>query len=179
VERAFNTNDAPVDIAAKMGRPRTMRGDNLTENINKLIHKGLPDEAAQRAEVERVIGADGLENLYRVGDLLRTPEAAYETKQVAHNIGMYLVHRGGAGATAGALTGLAMGGPAGAFAGGLTGAGTEAATRYVLRQMAINPTVAKNIQFILRSGARPEYYGPLVAQIIQGVSDNKPAKVKP
>jgi hypothetical protein len=68
VEGSFNRS-APADIAAKLGQERTIDGNKLTDNINRLISKGKPEEANARAAVEQVIGKDGLENYYRMGDL--------------------------------------------------------------------------------------------------------------
>jgi hypothetical protein len=68
VEGSFNRS-APADIAEKLGQSRTIDGDKLTDNINRLIGKGTPEEANTRAAIEQVIGKDGLENYYRMGDL--------------------------------------------------------------------------------------------------------------
>jgi hypothetical protein len=178
VERAFNRNDASKDQAARIGRARTLRGDNLTENLNKLT-----DTPEKKANVLRVIGEDGLNNLYDLGEMLRTPESAEGVNNVAKNVGMYLAHRGGIGATAGAGIGLATAGPGGAFAGGLAGAAADAGTRYVLRKIATEPKIAKMVKFAAEAGARPQNYGPLIAAMIagteQGMADTKPAAEKP
>jgi hypothetical protein len=145
---------APQNIADSLGTNRLIRGNSLTTRLNKLL------QSTPQADVERVIGRDGLENLYRVGDLLSKPETAIPTQNVAKEIARELVKRVGRGAFIGGLLGHVVGH---SYEGALLGAGAEDATRYVLRQAAINPRVGVMVDRAVRHQVSPRIFAPLIA----------------
>jgi hypothetical protein len=160
VEGAFR--GAPKDISDTLGTNRIIRGNSLETRLNRLLKStGTPGEQANaRASVTRVIGQDGLENLYRVSDLLSKPDTAAETTNVARAIGMHLFQRTTRGAVIGGVLGHIIGHP---FEGALAGAAVEDATRYVLRQAAIDPRVGMLVDRAVRHQVNPKIFAPLIA----------------
>jgi hypothetical protein len=160
IEGSFNRS-APADIAAKMGQPRTVAGNKLTDNLNRLIHKGAPDEDARRLQIEGIIGKDGLENMYRVGDLLRKPETAAPTDDYVRGITKYLMKRAVyAGATH--LAGLPWWAAAGA-------AGTEDAAKWVMRQVATHEAPGRLLDYAVRNKVADNIAIPLIAASLGAV----------
>lgn len=152
VEGAFK--GAPQSIADTIGTRRLLRGDNLTSRLNALLKK------TPQANIERVIGADGLQNLYRVANLLSKPETAIATQNVAKETARELVRRVGRGALIGGMLGHIVGH---AELGAVAGASSEDAARYILRQAAINPRVGVLVDRAVRHQVNPKIFAPLIA----------------
>lgn len=152
VEGAFK--GAPKDIADTLGTNRILRGNSLETRLNRLVAK------TPRADIERVIGKDGLENLYRVSDLLSKPETASQTRNAAVEVARELTRRVGKGALIGGVIGHLFGQTT---AGAVTGAALEDSARYIMRQAAINPRVGVLIDRAVRNQVNPKIFAPLIA----------------
>jgi hypothetical protein len=148
---------APQDIADTLGKNRLIRGNSLETRLNRMLVK------TPRADVERVIGYDGLQNLYRVSDLLSKPETALPTRNVAAEIAREMTRRVGKGALVGGVVGHIFGQTA---VGALTGAALEDGTRFILRQAAINPRVGMLVDRAVRHQVNPRIFAPLIASAI-------------
>jgi hypothetical protein len=154
VEGAFN--GVKEDVAQRTGIPRTLKGGQLTKRLGDLLEKQKPD-------VERVIGKEGVDNLYKVADLLTNkPRQFHEATQ---NIARYMAHRFGAGAVAGGAIGHFVPG-VGTGTGALVGAGAQDALRHVMHSAATNPRVAGLITNAIKAGSTAKVYGPLIANAI-------------
>jgi hypothetical protein len=147
---------APQDIADSLGTKRIIRGDTLQARLNKLVTK----TPTARANIERVIGKDGLENLYRVSDLLSKPETVSKTQNAAKEIARELTRRVGKGALIGGAVGSLI---RRTGAGALAGAALEDGGRFVLRQAAINPRVGTMVDYAVRHQVNPKIFAPLIA----------------
>ena len=118
-----------------------------------------------RGPLERVVGKDNLDTLFRVAELNRTGAARAKfgvaIKPVVN--GLMSLHVGpiAAGVFLGHMAGMPyeVGGPA--------GWATAAATKRVMDAVLTNPKVAQNLIFAIDSGANPEHYGPMLATMIQ------------
>jgi hypothetical protein len=161
VEGSFK--GAPKGISDSLGTNRILRGNTLESRLNRLLQK------TPQADIERVIGKDGLENLYRVSNLLKTPETAVKTTSAARAIGLHILQRTSKGAVAGGMLGAIVGHP---WAGAAIGAGAEDATRFVMRQAAINPRVGMMLDRAVRHNVNPKIFAPLVAAAIQQNQDH-------
>jgi hypothetical protein len=163
VEGAFK--GAPKDIADKIGTNRILRGDNLTSRLNTLLKKTPP------ADIERVIGQDGLHNLYRVGELLSKPATAVATQNVAKETARELFRRVSRGALVGGLVGHIVGH---AELGAVAGASAEDATRWVLRQAAINPRIGTLVDRAVRHQVSPKIFAPLISAALTNDPQEEP-----
>jgi hypothetical protein len=129
-----------------------------------------------RVPLERVVGKDNLDTLFRVAELNRTGTARAKfgvaIKPVVN--GLMSLHVGpiAAGAYLGHMAGMPY------EVGGAAGWATAAATRRVMDAVLTNPKVAQNLIFAIDSGANPDHYGPMLATMIQqqgtGVRGHKP-----
>lgn len=135
VDGAFD--GIPESVAKRTGITRGFSGDDLQNNLGSMLKK-IPQK-----EVERVIGSDGLDNLYRVARLTSTPERAAKFGELA-----------------GAIAKAA--GPHGIF-----GMASDAAKRAVLHQAAINPKIAKNMEYVLSSNVSSRIGAGLIAHMIK------------
>lgn len=167
VEGAFR--GAPKDIADTLGTNRILRGNSLETRLNRMLQK------TPQADIERVIGKDGLENLYRVSHLLSKPETAVGTQNAIKQIAKHLT-RAGRGAAIGGLLGHIVGVP---IEGALAGAGAEDAVRYVFRQAAINPRIGILIDRAVRHNVDPKIFAPLIAASIEHGQDETQEEGKP
>jgi len=159
VEGSFN--NVPQDVAQRTGINRNLRGDALRNKLGKLL-------AQNDADVRRVIGTQGIDNLYKLADLTKKPETAAQTRSVLYEVGRYMHHVGGRGAFAGAAVGALGGHP---IEGGIIGAGAEGVVNKVLNMAATNPRVGKMIVDAVNVGASPKVYAPLIAAEIRKNSD--------
>lgn len=174
-EGAFN--GLSEEAAAKPGTgTRALKGTMLQKRLGTMLAK-IP-----AADVERVIGPDGLDNLHRAANLVSTPELRKATqnlaeqiaaqfpkpaKPAAEGVGTQLAkHVGQAALVAGAahLAGvnptLAVGGVEGA--------------RMVLRQMVTNPQVGKMMDYAVRNGVESKKAAGLIANLVsQGMDSNR------
>ena len=140
------------------GLPRIMTG--RTKALEAWLSAG-----SNRADAERLIGAEGVTNLKRITLLLSNQNSARAATNVAKQTFMAgMRHAGHFGALAGGATVHALGGEWGT--GAVAGAGLEMGVRYVLRQAATNPNVGKLLDYAARNNLSPQHYAPLIARAI-------------
>jgi len=142
------------------GLPRIMTG--RTKALEAFLSKG-----DNRANVERLIGAEGVTNLKRITLLLSNASTARAASNVARETMLEMgrhVGRGGMGAMAGAAIAHMAGGDV--WTGAVTGAAAADGMRYVLRQAATNPNVGKLLDYAARNHLSPQHYAPLIARAI-------------
>lgn len=150
VEKAFS---APEKVASSSKLvTRTLDGNKLIGNLNQMVNKIAPED------LTRVLGPDGLNNLYELGQITAKPEAAAALSSVIQQVAGKLT-KGGVGATVGG----AVAGPKGAAFGAAAGAGKDA----VLRAIATNPRVADLTIKALKFGTPAKVYGPLIASEVE------------
>jgi len=158
VESAANVNEA---YASQVAGGRVLSGAKLQNNLNKVIAK------YGRPRIESVIGEDGMQNMTRMADLLRSPAGSNMrqiTQNIYHGIVTNVLHAK-VGATVGGIGGYIAGhalghGIMGAEGGALVGAKAE---RWVLQQAATNPRVGQLLDYAARNAVNPKIYTPLIA----------------
>lgn len=142
------------------GLPRIMTG--RTKALEAWLGSGT-----NRADAERLIGAEGVTNLKRITLLLSNASTARAASGVARETMLEMgrhVGRGGMGAMAGAAVAHVAG--ADPWTGAVTGAALADGMRYVMRQAATNPNVGKLLDFAARNHLSPQHYAPLIARAI-------------
>lgn len=179
-ESAFN--GISEEMAAEPGasarrlKAGTKEGGSLQLNIGRAL-----SSPAKAKEVYRVIGKDGVANLYRASHLVSNPEMAKATAALAEQIAQQFpkpvesnLHRvagGAVGASIGAGVGEAVGGHVGASAGAAMGAAAGAAlsdgARNVMRKMVMSPRVGQLMDFAVRNNVSPKIAAAAVAAEIQ------------
>jgi hypothetical protein len=82
VEGSFN--GVTEDAAARTGVNRGIRGGSLQQRLGGLLKKQGGDD------IERVIGKEGIDNLYRISELTSTPQRAAQFGDVARNVAKYI-----------------------------------------------------------------------------------------
>jgi hypothetical protein len=78
VERSIS--GAPESIAQRAGTGREVIGKQLNKRLNKVL------ENIPREDVEKAIGQEGLDNLYRMADMTSTPAKTTATAEAASNV---------------------------------------------------------------------------------------------
>lgn len=141
---------------------RGFNGGQLMTNLSRL------QQQMGTGRLTRLIGERNLNTLFQVAELNRTQSQRAQFGQAISTVAKFLsqshVTAAGLGATVGwKTTHTWEGAAAGAAIGGATGAASSA----VMRSILTNPKVAENLIFALQSGARPERYGPFIAELIQ------------
>lgn len=168
VEGSFN--GVTEDAAARTGVNRGIRGGSLQQRLGGLLKKqGV-------ADIERVIGKEGIDNLYRISELTSTPQRAAQFGDVARNVAKFLGRKSVAttlGAAAGHYTGI------GAYSGAAVGAGLDEAARAVMHKAAINPRVGKMVENAIKVGASPRVYSALIAQAMREIQEKQKANPEP
>jgi hypothetical protein len=156
VEKAFS---APEDVASKSNLvKRTLDGNKLISNLNQMVDK-IPAE-----DLQRVLGDDGVQNLYELGQITSKAENAAKMGNIVDQVSSKLF-KSGMGATAG----HAVAGPAGAA----VGAGADVLKDMVIRQIATKPRVADLTIRALKAGTPAKVYGPLIANEIAKGEQNQ------
>jgi hypothetical protein len=159
VESTFDTD---AGFSQRSGTYRGFNGNQLRQNLNRLTQKiGEP-------ELNRVIGRDNMDNLRKVAELTRTNADRARFGAAVQKVGGWLARESaaaGVGAMAGHLTGL------GGFGGAVGGEAAYMAARKVMQMVATNPRVGQQLTFAVESGARPEYYAPLIGKMIRDAED--------
>lgn len=160
-------NGVPQEVAQQTGIKRTMKGGEPTfKRLQKLLDSRGDD-------VKRVIGQEGINNLYRVADLLKTPEDAANTNQLLKAVGAVMRRHGvGVGAMVGGAIGHGVGGVVGhafgGYEGALAGAGAEAVYRKIINRVATDPKVAQRVQYAVKNHVSNRVAAPIVATMILG-----------
>lgn len=144
--------------SVRSGTYLAIKGDSLAQGL-----KGVERQVG-RQRLQQAIGKDRLDNLYRLaqltGDSTYNPKINTAVKHVAQAFSVPL-----SGATVGGALAHGAGVPWEIGAG--AGAVTAAALKRVTSALLTNPKVAQNIIFAIDAGARPEVYGPFIAQLIR------------
>lgn len=179
-ESAFN--GISEEMAAEPGasarrlKAGTKEGGSLQLNIGRAL-----SSPAKAKEVYRVIGKDGVANLYRASHLVSNPEMAKATVALAEQVAQQFpapaeskLHRvvgGAVGASLGVAVGDAVGGHAGAAAGaalgGTAGGALSGGARDVMRKMVMSPRVGQLMDFAVRNNVSPRIAAAAVAAEIQ------------
>lgn len=161
IESTFSGNSS---ASARSWEYRGFDGNALMSNMNK-----VEQSLGGRGALNRLIGEENANTLYRVAELNRTQ--AQRTRfgsaltEVAKNLGPLLGHvsLGGIGATYGWRTTHT---PEGAALGFAAGAGVGQATKIVANAVLTNPKLAKQLIYAMDYGD-PKNYGPFLASVIQ------------
>jgi hypothetical protein len=179
------SNGINRDAAARLANS----GDTFDQGIARKLKGGtsanrrLQSLLGKRGDdVEDLIGKEGVDNLYRINDLLRTPEKAAGFAKLLQGIGMVMRRYGtGVGAMAGAGIGHGVGAVFGhavtPYGGMLAGAATEAAIRRALNHIATNPEIAQRIFYAVDNNVSPRVAAPIIAtMMLGGVKKDQPSQ---
>lgn len=159
VHRAVeSTFDTDAGFSQRSGTYRGFNGNQLRQNLNRLTQKiGDP-------ELNRVVGRDNMDNLRKIAELTRTnadrAKFGAAVQQVAHWFARDSA-AAGIGAAAGHFAGI------GGVGGAVAGEAAYMAARKVMQVVATNPRVGQQLTFAVESGARPEYFAPLIGKMIR------------
>lgn len=189
-EGAFN--GISEEMAAQPGTgPRLLRGgDSQAGSLQKRIGSLLknPKDAA---DVKRVIGDEGVANLYRASHLVSTPELRAQTQQIAEAVAKEFpapakphpvaqaLKDSVIGAGTGAVLNYATGGHLPAGMSEAAGAGLANGTRFVLRKMVMSPAVGKAMEYAVRNKVTPQLAGAMVAAIIRKEQPEQEEQAQP
>lgn len=164
------------------GVPGASRVSQEQRGLNgKILLTGLRQAVNKygRSYVAEAIGGEQrLEALQELGQQTQTLAQRQKLNEAVQNIIAPPTHLPfnhyaamSMGAAAGHFTGV------GSLAGAGIGAGIALTYPQVIRAIQANPTIARNVLFAIRSGARPAVYGPMIAKLIQDSNqggDNQP-----
>lgn len=162
IESSFDTSIGTSDRANAY---RGFNGNRLRGALKQLTMK------YGERPLGRVIGGDQLDNLTRLADITRTQADRAKFGAGVNHIAQWMTRN--EGKVAGAVG--AAGGYVGHFVGGVEGAGVGAAAaeaayvagRRVMRAIATDPRVGKNLTFAIQAGARPQNYAPLIGAMVR------------
>ncbi len=165
LERSYNGVDQ--DVADATGIDRTLKGGTkLNKSLQNLLNKRGDD-------VRRVIGQDGVNNLYRISDLLTNPKTGPQTKGLFQGVGALMRHHNihlGPGGIIGGVAGGALshvtGGAVNSLSGGLAGVAAESAIRRALASAAANPAIAERLAYAAQNNVSHRIAAPLLASMM-------------
>jgi hypothetical protein len=162
-------NGISPQVAADTGISRTMKGGTPAyKRFSKLL-------ADRGDDVRNLIGQGGVNNLYNVADLLKTPEKAQELGGLVSQISGAARRHGTSiamltGAFGAHAIGSALGDSSGGIglygAGALSGAVAEAGYRKVMHTIATNPEVAQRVVYALKNRVSSRVSAPLIASML-------------
>lgn len=133
VEKAFS---APEDVAnASKTVSRDLSGSKLNAGLNQMLDK------VPRADLTRVLGPDGVKNLYEIAELTKTPENLAKMQSQVNQL-----------ASDGAVSKLVK--------------SPMEARNLVARYLATSPRVSGMMMNALKFGTPAKIYGPLIANEI-------------
>jgi hypothetical protein len=138
-----------------LNRVMTGRAKSLENYLNK---------GTNRAQIEQMIGKEGVENLKDLTLLLSKANTARSTVDVLKNVFNQMHGYTGMGAYFGGQIAELFGIPH--PVGALGGAVSIEGTRWVLRNAATSPQIGRAISYAARNGIRPQVYAPLIARMI-------------
>lgn len=159
-----NLDGVPGNSKASSAQ-RGVNGKGLLRDLTSTVNrKGRP-------YVESVLGVGRLDNLEDIANANNTAAKKVAFGQAVRNVSRNLAH----GAIAGSVAGEIAGNRA---AGAAVGTGLVAASYIpdVLRAIAADPRIGQQLTFAIKSGARPENYGPLIANMIQAAQQKSQAE---
>jgi hypothetical protein len=155
VESTFDTD---AGFSQRSGTYRGFNGNMLRQRLNRLT------QTIGEPELNRVVGRDNMDNLRKVAELTRTNADRAKFGAAVQKVGGWLAREStaaGAGALVGHFTGL------GGLGGAVGGEAAYMAARKVMQAVATNPKVGQQLTFAVESGARPEYFAPIIGQMIR------------
>jgi hypothetical protein len=172
IEKSFR--GPPEDVSARYPNELTTRlqgGEQLNRGIKRVMQ-------SRGNTVTRLIGQNGVDNLYRVSGLLDHGESADDTKSLLGNIGMVARRhmRGLAGLTATAGIGSVahlLGVP---HAVGIATAATaaEGANLWALHSVATNPEAAQRVAYAVKNKISSRIAAPLITSMLLQGQKNQP-----
>jgi hypothetical protein len=144
---------------SEQGLTRVMTG--RTKALEAYLAKGT-----NRAQLEGLIGTDGVTNLKQLTQLLSKPSTTRAVAGVLRNsfASMGGTLRVGAGGSAGAMVAHMLGLPW--YEGVAAGAFATEGMRAILRDAMVNPRIGTLVDFAARNGVDPKIYAPLIARAI-------------
>lgn len=160
IEGAYNGVSREMEQATGVPRRITKL---TTERLGKLTQQMSP------ADLQRVLGSDGLQNLYRVAGLLKSPDTAAPANEIMQAIRRHVFHLTGIGPVLGATIGHATG--AGFIPGSIMGGIVEGGTRKVLHRMVTTPGAGKLLDYAARNGVTAARAGGLIAASLNGAAN--------
>lgn len=155
VDGSFSGN---TSSSARSWEYRGFNGQQLMGRLNKVTQR------LGRPAVERVMGRENLDTLYRVAQLNQTNAGRAKFGQAVGGVTKDLLMRHASALSLGGLAAHAIGIPW--EMGALSGEALYTATKKVMQIISTNPKIAQNIIFALDSGAKPENYIPLISHMI-------------
>ena len=155
VDGSFSGN---ASASARSWEQRGFDGNRLMANLSKL------QTTMGRGRLERVIGRDNLDTLFQVAELNRTNAQRARFGAAIKPIGDALMHMHVGPIAAGGYVGHLAGLPW--EVGAAAGWGASEVSKRVMNAVLSNPQIAKNVIFAIDSGAKPENYGPFIANLI-------------
>jgi len=150
------------------GFTRVMTGN--TRAFERYLSKGT-----NRAQIEELIGSEGIRNLKQLTQLLSKANTARATNEVIKNTFLELGRHARVGGVGGAVGGAVahyMGVPW--YEGMMAGAGVAEGMRAVLRDAATNPRIGNMVDWAARNGLDPRHYAPLIARTIAEPMQEQP-----
>lgn len=153
INNAANVNDA---YASQVSGGRILSGTKLQNGLQGMIRKYGVDR------LESVVGKDGMENMTRMADLLKSQPQS-KIRNLSANIYHNLAN-GKVGAAIGVGLGYHLGGYEGAAAGAAAGTGAE---RMILRYIASSPRAGQLFDYAVRNNVTPKVAAGLVAAEIE------------
>jgi hypothetical protein len=132
------------------------------KSLENYLNKGT-----NRAQIEQLIGKEGVENLKDLSLLLSKADTARTTTGVLKNVVLQLRGHATSGGMIGGLLAhmLGLDWETGAAV-GVAGALATDGARWVLRDATTNPRIGRTISYAARNGIRPQVYAPLIARMI-------------
>lgn len=160
VDGSFSGN---ASASARSWEQRGFDGNRLMASLSKL------QTSMGRTRLDRVIGRENVDTLFQVAELNRTNAQRARFGAAIKPVVDTLMHMHVGPIAAGGYLGHLVGIPW--EAGAAAGWGASAASKMVMNKILTNPQIAKNVVFAIDSGAKPENYGPFIANLIsQSVS---------
>lgn len=144
--------------SARSWEYRGFNGQLMMGRLNRVVNR------LGRPAVERVIGRENLDSLYRVAQLNMTNAGRARFGQAVGGITKDLLLRHGSVLSLGGMIGHAAGIPW--EVGALSGEALYGVGKKVMQIISTNPKIAQNLIFALDSGAKPENYIPLISHMI-------------
>lgn len=149
-----NLNGVPGSTKASMVR-RGINGNGLMRGLQQAVRN------FGRGTIERALGPGRLKNLENIARLNQTNAQRQSFNFGVHEVARYFPMY------AGWRVGEHLGGVAGGIAGGAAGAAMLPTAEKVLNAVRANPKIGQYLTYAIEYGAKPEHYGPIVAEMIQ------------
>jgi hypothetical protein len=159
IEASF---DNSIGASARANAYRGFNGNKLRSSL-----KTLSQKYGER-QLNRILGTEQYNNLVKIADITRTSADRARFGSSVQAVAKSLLPHLSA-SSIGGFIGHHLGGPVGGAAGAAAGESMLLASERVMRAVATNPKIGRNLTFAIESGARPEAYAPLIAsQISKG-----------